>query len=76
MIRSIFLLLFLTEILSFNSNYYIRKLKLNKILDKMENNKIKKDIFKEIEYGNYRIHLEEKIKVTNKAFDNLKRKYK
>ena len=42
----------------------------------MENNKIKKDIFKEIEYGNYRIHLEEKIKVTNKAFDNLKRKYK
>lgn len=76
MIVYILLLLFLTEILSFHNYYHIRKVKLDKILDKIENDKIKKDILKEIEYEEYRMELEKKFKVTNKAFDNLKKEYK
>ena len=73
MFRFILLLFFFIKVLSFNKYYYIRKIKLDKILEKIENNKIKNEILKEIEHGEYNRKLEEEIKNTNDAFNNLKK---
>ena len=73
MFRFILLLFFFIKVLSFNKYYYIRKIKLDKILEKIENNKIKNEILKEIEHGEDNRKLEEYIKNTNDAFNNLKK---
>lgn len=68
----ILIFLFSLDVLSLNNYYYIKKINLNRILDKIDNVSLKKEILKEIEDGENQRKLEEHIKNTNDAFKKLK----
>lgn len=66
------ILIFLLDVLCLNNYYYIKKINLNRILNKIDSLSLKKEILKEIEDGEIQKELEERIKNTNEAFKKLK----